>query len=91
MVKPEWGTRRICYKCATRFYDLLNEPPTCPKCGADQTKAPAKHSSSPARKIKAVVTDEDSDEPRILAGDSEEIEEIGLDELEEEELPEDDA
>ncbi len=91
MVKPQWGTRRICYKCATRFYDLLKEPPTCPKCGADQTKAPAKHSSSPARKIKAVVPDEDSDEPRIIAGDSEEIEEIGLDELEEEELPEDDA
>ena len=22
MVKPEWGTKRTCPKCATRFYDL---------------------------------------------------------------------
>ncbi len=91
MVKPEWGTRRICYKCSVRFYDLLKEPPICPKCGADQTKAPAKHSSSPARKIKAALPDEEADESAMLPGDSEEIEEIGLDELEEEELPEDDA
>jgi len=22
MIKPEWGTKRTCPKCATRFYDL---------------------------------------------------------------------
>ena len=22
MVKPEWGTKRTCPKCSTRFYDL---------------------------------------------------------------------
>ncbi|WP_235515851.1 FYDLN acid domain-containing protein, partial [Sphingomonas sp. Leaf10] len=27
MVKPEWGTKRTCPKCATRFYDLGNEDP----------------------------------------------------------------
>ena len=91
MVKPEWGTRRNCYKCGTRFYDLLKEPPTCPKCNADQTKAPAKgSSSSPARKIRTVAPEEDAEE--IIPGkEFEEIEEIGLEELEEEELPEDDA
>ena len=24
MVKPEWGTKRTCPKCSTRFYDLGN-------------------------------------------------------------------
>ena len=27
MVKPEWGTKRTCPKCSTRFYDLGVEDP----------------------------------------------------------------
>jgi len=34
MIKPEWGTKRACPKCATRFYDLEKEDPvTCINCG----------------------------------------------------------
>jgi uncharacterized protein (TIGR02300 family) len=34
MVKPEWGTKRTCPKCATRFYDLTKDDPvTCISCG----------------------------------------------------------
>ena len=34
MVKAEWGTKRSCPKCATRFYDLTkDEPVTCISCG----------------------------------------------------------
>jgi uncharacterized protein (TIGR02300 family) len=36
MVKPEWGTKRTCPKCSTRFYDLGNEDPVhCISCGTD--------------------------------------------------------
>lgn len=34
MPKEEWGTKRLCPHCATRFYDLRNDPMTCPACGA---------------------------------------------------------
>lgn len=34
MVKAELGTKRSCPSCATRFYDLMKSPITCPKCGA---------------------------------------------------------
>ncbi|HZV83619.1 MAG TPA: FYDLN acid domain-containing protein, partial [Brevundimonas sp.] len=27
MVKPEWGAKRTCPKCATRFYDLGKDDP----------------------------------------------------------------
>ena len=27
MVKPEWGTKRTCPKCSTRFYDLGKDDP----------------------------------------------------------------
>jgi uncharacterized protein (TIGR02300 family) len=33
--KPEWGTKRICQACETRFYDLNHRPILCPKCNAE--------------------------------------------------------
>ncbi len=35
MAKPEWGTKRVCGSCGTRFYDLNREPVVCPKCEAE--------------------------------------------------------
>jgi uncharacterized protein (TIGR02300 family) len=32
VAKPEWGTKRICPSCGTRYYDLLREQVVCPKC-----------------------------------------------------------
>ena len=32
MAKPEWGSKRICPSCGTRYYDLQREPVICPKC-----------------------------------------------------------
>jgi uncharacterized protein (TIGR02300 family) len=32
LAKPEWGSKRICPSCGTRYYDLLREPVVCPKC-----------------------------------------------------------
>ncbi len=35
MSKPEWGTKRLCQTCGTKFYDLLRSPIVCPRCGAE--------------------------------------------------------
>jgi uncharacterized protein (TIGR02300 family) len=32
VANPEWGTKRICPSCGTRYYDLLRKPVICPKC-----------------------------------------------------------
>jgi uncharacterized protein (TIGR02300 family) len=34
MPKDEWGLKRICPSCSSRFYDLQRDPMTCPSCGA---------------------------------------------------------
>ena len=33
MAKPEWGVKRTCLACATRFYDMRKDPIICPSCG----------------------------------------------------------
>ena len=48
MVKPEWGTKRSCPKCATRFYDLANDNPiTCLECGHAWLSEPVLKSKQP--------------------------------------------
>ncbi|GAA4761744.1 hypothetical protein GCM10023219_02370 [Stakelama sediminis] len=48
MVKPEWGTKRTCPKCATRFYDLTKEDPvTCIECGYAWIPEPVLKSKQP--------------------------------------------
>jgi uncharacterized protein (TIGR02300 family) len=34
MDRDDWGTKRICLSCATRFYDFGKSPIVCPACGA---------------------------------------------------------
>lgn len=33
MPKEEWGVKRLCPHCNSRFYDLGRDPMTCPECG----------------------------------------------------------
>ncbi len=32
MSKTEWGLKRICLSCGTRYYDMKKNPPVCPSC-----------------------------------------------------------
>jgi uncharacterized protein (TIGR02300 family) len=65
MVKPEWGTKRTCPKCATRFYDLTKDDPvTCISCGNIWVPEPILKSKQPlpfdeTPKKDAVVADAD--------------------------------
>ena len=34
MAKQEWGTKRLCPNCGTRYYDMQHDPIVCPRCGA---------------------------------------------------------
>ena len=37
MPKDEWGVKRLCPSCSTRFYDLQHDPMTCPNCSTTFT------------------------------------------------------
>ncbi|WP_174297969.1 TIGR02300 family protein [Sphingomonas bacterium] len=73
MIKAEWGTKRMCPKCATRFYDLeKDDPVTCINCGYAWAPEPILKSKQPmpfeAAKTAKAETSED------LAGPDEELE-----------------
>ena len=78
MVKPEWGTKRTCPKCSTRFYDLGNDEPVhCIECGTEWIPEAVLKSKQPMpfeaveAPTKEKATDEDL-EAEDLALDEEE-------------------
>jgi uncharacterized protein (TIGR02300 family) len=88
MVKPEWGTKRTCPKCSTRFYDLGNEDPVhCIECGTEWAPEPVLKSKQPmpfdAGQAEAKEKKDEDLEAEDLAPDEEEEpsadEEVDLD------------
>jgi uncharacterized protein (TIGR02300 family) len=66
MVKPEWGTKRSCPKCGTRFYDLGKDDPVhCINCNVAWQPEPVLKSKQPLpfeqAKPEAEVEKEDTD------------------------------
>ena len=92
MAKPEWGTKRICPSCGTRYYDLLREPVICPNCSTPYDPE-AFLKSRRARPIPAVEKelepvgaeelDTDIETEEVEVGEEEE-EAVSLEEAEEE-------
>jgi uncharacterized protein (TIGR02300 family) len=87
MVKAEWGTKRTCPKCATRFYDLgKDDPANCIACGVSWFPEPVLKSKQPlpfeAAKPEAEAEKPDSD----LAADD-----LDIDDSEAEENPDDEV
>ena len=71
MIQPEWGTKRTCPKCATRFYDLgKDDPVTCIACAAHWEPEPILKSKQPLafEQVKPDTAKPDAD----LVGEDEE-------------------
>ncbi len=75
MVKPEWGAKRTCPKCGTRFYDLgKDDPVACINCGNQWEPEPVLKSKQPLpfdapKKIEDTKKADDAD-----LGDNEDLE-----------------
>ena len=39
MTKIERGAKHICPLCGAKFYDMQQQPPTCPRCNADRDES----------------------------------------------------
>jgi uncharacterized protein (TIGR02300 family) len=86
MVSAELGTKRTCPNCAARFYDLLKDPITCPKCSTSfvaaailPSKADYPSVAQAAPKPRVVEETEDADNADVELISLEDVEEDGKD------------
>lgn len=91
MPAKDLGTKHVCFKCGTRFYDLKKTEPICPKCGADQRQSPAVKAPSEKRS-RAAARPAPAPEPdaEVAAADAEVDEEVDADDDEDEDDDDDD-
>lgn len=70
-MKPEWGAKRACPKCNTRFYDLgKDDPVACINCGYAWAPEPILKSKQPLP----------FDAPKVAAAEAETDAEVLVDE-----------
>ena len=70
MPKEEWGVKRLCPNCSTRFYDLQNDPMTCPSCGNEfDLESLLDKKSGRAAEKKKVSDDDKTDDDAVVAAD----------------------
>lgn len=96
MAKPEWGKKRSCQSCGSRFYDLLRDPIVCPKCETvfdplaalrPRRARVATAKAEPKKKALATASTSDSDDDDVLEDDD--LDDIETDEDEDDSMIED--
>lgn len=71
MSKPEWGAKRQCQSCGTKYYDFRKKEIKCPKCGTvfdteAVTKARRRSAPAPKKEVRpAPVEAEAADLPGV--------------------------
>ena len=75
MAKPEWGKKRICPACNTKYYDFNKSPIICPSCGSEFD--PDIYLKS--RKGKNLSTKVVSEKKQNMSEDMTNIDDIGTD------------
>lgn len=97
MARPEFGAKRQCQNCGSKFFDLNKDPIVCPKCGT--VFQPMVAASRPSR-ASAVARDEADSEvepagPELVsleeADGAEKPEAVAEDDIEVEDVPADDT
>ena len=88
MAKPEWGLKRTCLGCGTRFYDMQRAPIVCPSCEAEfdplalvrPRRARAAAAASQAKaKVAAAAVPEVEVEEEVVEDDAIEIDDAAID------------
>jgi len=84
VAKEEWGTKRLCQSCATKFYDFSRTPIVCPKCATtfdpetllkSRRSRPSASKAAKAAKTASVPSPakEESDDIDLEAVDGEDV------------------
>ncbi|MGG7564733.1 TIGR02300 family protein [Rhodovulum sp. DZ06] len=89
MAEPEWGLKRICPSCGVRFYDLTNNPTTCPSCAesfplealSERKSTASSRRSAKAEPVKAAAVAEVDDDDVLDDDDEDDDDDVSSDVL----------
>lgn len=85
MAKAEWGHKRTCPNCGTRFYDLgKDDPVECIECGE-------KWEPEPVLKSKQPIPYEEKDKKKEKAEEADDDLDIDVDEVDSDDTPDSDV
>lgn len=97
MTKPEWGNKRTCPKCGTRFYDLGHDDPACCiECGTQWVPEAILKTKQPISRDDPVEPEKESKDDDSDDQDSDDIDipadlDVALDDDEDEDDDNDDV
>jgi uncharacterized protein (TIGR02300 family) len=79
MPAKDLGSKFVCFKCSTKFYDMKKPDPVCPKCGADQRESPALKPAPEGRRSRLaaapkVIEPQEPEEPAAAEEEEEDLE-----------------
>ena len=74
MTKPEWGSKRTCLNCGTRFYDMQRTPIVCPKCGSENAPDAVSKARRSMKKAATHTTPEPKPKAAAVLADDDEVE-----------------
>jgi uncharacterized protein (TIGR02300 family) len=91
VAKAEWGLKRICPSCGTRYYDMKKNPPICPNCGTafdPESMVKARRGRAAPKVVEAPVVEVIEEIPAAEGEEAddaliEDAEELGDDKVEE--------
>lgn len=92
MVRAELGIKRLCESCGAKYYDLNNDPITCPKCGTvfvieEETNISPETMSDDVKPKTDHVVDIDDDDEDDMGADIISLEDV--DEGDDSDIPDD--
>lgn len=87
MTKPEWGTKRTCLNCGTRFYDMQKTPIVCPKCGSENAPDAVSKARRGMKKAPVHAVAEAKPKAAPVAGDDDTLDDVDI-EVEDDETDE---
>ena len=82
MPKAEWGLKKFCASCESKFYDLNRKPAVCPSCGAEVEQGELTNSMQASKQVFTDNLDVTSESNLVGSDPSEsiaEVEDIALD------------
>ena len=79
MANPEWGKKRICLACNTKYYDFNKSPIICPSCGTEFDP----DTNLKSRKGKSLLTKVVSENNKNMSEEMSNIDDVEIDTNEE--------